>query len=65
MLHLMNETEARKRGHRVTHEFWRQFPEIRERLKVVTAVSSRPMPQVSVSKETAAQKIRTPGIRSP
>ena len=65
MLHLMNETEARERGHRVAHEFWRQFPAIRERLKVTAAMSPQPKPQQSISKETSARKISAAGIGSP
>lgn len=49
MLHLMGETEARERGHRVAHEFWRQFPAIRERLKMTVPVvpSQKPRPSIS------------------
>ena len=65
MLHLMNETEARERGHRVAHEFWRQFPAIREHLKVTTVMRSETMPQFSVPQEKSAQKMRVPGIGSP
>ncbi len=65
MLHLMNETEARERGHRVAHEFWRQFPAICERLKVTVAVGSQPKLQRSVAKETTAQRISAPRIGSP
>ena len=65
MLHLMNETEARERGHRVAHEFWRQFPAICERLKVTVAMRSQPKPQLSISKETSARKIGATGIGAP
>ena len=65
MLHLMNETEARERGHRVAHEFWRQFPAIRERLRVTVAMRSQPKPQLSISKETSARRIGATGIGSP
>ena len=65
MLHLMNETEARERGHRVAHEFWRQFPAIRERLKATVAVGAEPKPQQSISKETSARRINATGIGYP
>jgi hypothetical protein len=65
MLHLMNETEARERGHRVAHEFWRQFPAIHDRLKVTVAMRSQPKPQLSGSKETSVRKIGATGIGAP
>lgn len=65
MLHLMNETEARERGHRVAHEFWRQFPAIRERLQVAVAMGSEANLQQSNSKDTSVRRINPTGIGSP
>ena len=48
MLHLMNETESRERGHRVAHEFWRQFPAIRARLRVTGPVGQQPRPRAPI-----------------
>ena len=37
MYYLMRETKARERGHQVAHEFWKRFPEVREKIEALSA----------------------------
>ena len=37
MFYLMRETKARERGHQVAHEFWKRFPEVREKIEALAA----------------------------
>ena len=45
MLHLMEAAQARQRVHRIAHEFWKQFPDIRQRIATRAARQSRPPAQ--------------------
>lgn len=65
MLHLMNETEARERGHRVAHEFWRQCPAIGERLKLAGATGIEPKRQPSVAQDNSGRRPNAARIGSP
>ena len=55
MYHLMRETKTRERGHQVAHQFWKQFPEVREKIEVLSA--GRPGMKRAPSKTSLGTRI--------
>lgn len=41
MYYLMQGTKSRERGHQVAHEFWKQFPEVGEKIKALCPSPSK------------------------
>jgi hypothetical protein len=66
MLHLLEAAQARQRVHRIAHEFWAQFPGVRQQIEARAArqspIRAQP-PQTSLLKQRAPLERR--GIRLP